>query len=274
MLERSQSFKGNGMIEILQLAKKFKVENPKKLSEQEKKDPRLKGRFFHSVMDVSFSCEQGQVLGLLGPNGAGKTTTLRMLSTALKPNSGSLSINGINVLTKPLLARQKIGFLSGSTGLYGRLTGRENIEYFGQLHGLSANKTAQRIEELADLLDLHTFLDRRCENYSTGMKQKTAIARAVVHEPEVVILDEPTTGLDIMATQTVLDFIRRLKEQGTPVIFSTHHLDEVDELCDKVVVIDKGLTMFDGDTTKFRALADGSLHQAFMASIQSPTANI
>lgn len=262
------------MIEILQLAKKFKVENPKKLSEQEKKDPRLKGRFFNSVVDVSFSCAKGQILGLLGPNGAGKTTTLRMLSTALKPDSGSLEINGVNVLTNPVLARKKIGFLSGSTGLYGRLTGRENIEYFAQLHGLSKSKTAQRIEELAELLDLHTFLDRRCDNFSTGMKQKTAIARAVVHEPEVVILDEPTTGLDIMATQTVLDFIRRLKGQGTPLIFSTHHLDEVDELCDKVVVIEKGRNMFDGELESFRQLADGSLHKAFLASIQTETAQV
>ena len=123
------------MIEIKQLAKKFAVENPKKLSEQEKKDPRLKGRFFHSVQDVSFTCQKGEVLGLLGPNGAGKTTTLRMLSTALKPDSGSVEISGDNVLTHPVIARKKIGFLSGSTGLYGRLTGRENIHYFGQLHG-------------------------------------------------------------------------------------------------------------------------------------------
>lgn len=260
------------MIEILQLAKKFAVENPKKLSEQEKKDPRLKGRFFNSVQNVSFSCEKGQVLGLLGPNGAGKTTTLRMLSTAIKPDAGSVSIGGIDVLSNPLVARQKIGFLSGSTGLYGRLTGRENIEYFGQLHGLPAEKINQRIAELADLLDLHSFLDRRCEHFSTGMKQKTAIARAVVHQPEVVILDEPTTGLDIMATQTVLDFIRGLKADGTPVIFSTHHLDEVDELCDKVAVIDKGMSMFDGDIASFRALAQGSLHKAFMQSIQTPVA--
>ena len=260
------------MIEIKKLAKKFAVENPKKLSEQEKKDPRLKGRFFHSVVDVSFACQKGEVLGLLGPNGAGKTTTLRMLSTAITPNAGSIEINGINVLANPLIARQKIGFLSGSTGLYGRLTGRENIAYFGQLHGLSADKITKRIDELADLLDLHSFLDRRCEHFSTGMKQKTAITRAVVHQPEVVILDEPTTGLDIMATQTVLDFIRRLKADGTPVIFSTHHLDEVAELCDKVAVIDKGQSMFSGDTASFRALADGSLHKAFMASIQTTAA--
>ena len=185
------------MIEISNLAKKFAVENPKKLSDQEKKDPRLKGRFFHSVQDVSFYCESGEVLGLLGPNGAGKTTTLRMLSTALTPDSGEIIINGTNVVTKPVVARQMIGFLSGSTGLYGRLTGRENIAYFGQLHGMSEEQIDAKISELADILDMHTFLDRRSENFSTGMKQKTAIARAVVHDPKVVILDEPTTGLHV-----------------------------------------------------------------------------
>ena len=255
------------MIEIKQLAKKFAVENPKKLSEQEKKDPRLKGRFFHSVQDVSFSCGKGQVLGLLGPNGAGKTTTLRILSTALQSNGGSVEINGVNVLKDPLVARQKVGFLSGSTGLYGRLSGRENIHYFAQLHGMGESDIKNRTEELAELLDMHSFLDRRSENFSTGMKQKISIARAVVHRPEVVILDEPTTGLDIMATQTVLDFIRGLKKQDIPVIFSTHHLDEVDELCDRVTVIDQGISKFDGDIEQFRALANGSLHQAFLNSI-------
>jgi sodium transport system ATP-binding protein len=134
---------------------------------------------------------------------------------------------------------------------------------------MSEESIVLRIKELADLLDMHNFLDRRSENFSTGMKQKTAIARAVVHSPELVILDEPTTGLDIMATQTVLEFIRGLKEQGTPVIFSTHHLDEVEELCDKVTVIDQGSTMFDGDIASFKGLAEGSLHQSFMAAIQS-----
>lgn len=255
------------MIEIKNLAKKFAVENPKKLSEQDKKDPRLKGRFFHSVTDVSFSCEKGQVLGLLGPNGAGKTTTLRMLSTALKPDAGSVFIGGENVLENPVIARKKIGFLSGSTGLYGRLTGRENIQFFAKLHGMQPADIDKRIEELADLLDMHSFLDRRSENFSTGMKQKTSIARAVVHQPELVILDEPTTGLDIMATQTVLDFIRGLKAQGTPVIFSTHHLDELDELCERVVVIDKGNSQFDGGIEEFRGLAEGSLHKSFMSVI-------
>ncbi|GAA0858323.1 ATP-binding cassette domain-containing protein [Aliiglaciecola litoralis] len=252
------------MIEIKQLGKKFEVENPKKLSEQEKKDPRLKGRFFHSVTNVSFSVDDGQVLGLLGPNGAGKTTTLRVLSTALQADSGEVVINGINVLKNPLQARKKIGFLSGSTGLYGRLTGRENIRYFGQLHGMSKIQIDLRIAALSEMLEMDTFLDRRCENFSTGMKQKTAIARAVVHQPEVVILDEPTTGLDIMATQTVMNFIQDLKTQRVPVIFSTHHLDEVSKLCDRVAVIDKGISKFDDSIDVFNQLANGDPNAAFL----------
>lgn len=256
------------MLEIKHLAKKFAVENPKKLSEQEKQDPRLVGRFFHSVKDVSLTCQQGQVLGLLGPNGAGKTTTLRMLSTALKADSGSISIGGVDVLQHPIVARQKIGFLSGNTGLYGRLSGRENIQYFARLHGMTEGQIKRKIEELTELLDMDSFLDRRSETYSTGMKQKTAIARAVVHDPELVVLDEPTTGLDIVATQRVLQFILGLKRQNIPVIFSTHHLDEVAELCDQITVINQGINTFSDDFESFAKLAAGSLHQSFMHSIK------
>lgn len=255
------------MIKIQELSKKFKVENPKKLSEQDKKDPRLSGRFFHSVKNVSLECDKGQVLGLLGPNGAGKTTTLRMLSTALKPDSGSIIIDHVDVLKSPVLARKKIGFLSGSTGLYGRLSGRENIQYFGRLNGMSEDAIANKIDEIADQLDMHSFLDRRSENFSTGMKQKTSIARAVIHSPDVVILDEPTTGLDIMAAKTVIDFIKDLKQKGTPVIFSTHHLDEVTELCDHITVIDHGLTTFSGELADFVALSPTNLHEAFTKTL-------
>jgi sodium transport system ATP-binding protein len=255
------------MIEIKELAKKFKVENPKKLSEQDKKDPRLAGRFFHSVKNVSLRCQTGQVLGLLGPNGAGKTTTLRMLSTALTPDHGSIVIDNVDVVASPVQARKKIGFLSGSTGLYGRLTGRENIEYFGRLNGMDEKAIKAKINEIADQLDMHSFLDRRSENFSTGMKQKTSIARAVVHSPDVVILDEPTTGLDIMAAKTVIDIIRDLKQKGVPVIFSTHHLDEITELCDHITVIDHGLTTFDGTIDDFVGLSPNNLHEAFMKTL-------
>lgn len=258
---------GKTVIEIKQLAKKFKVENPKKLSEQDKKDPRLQGRFFHSVREVSFSCQDGEVLGLLGPNGAGKTTTLRMLSTALRPDSGSISIGGADVLKNPVEARKQIGFLSGGTGLYGRLSGRENIAYFGRLNGMTQVEITKRTAELSERLDMESFLDRRSETYSTGMKQKASIARSVIHSPKVVILDEPTTGLDIMATQTVLNFIRDLKKDNVPVIFSTHHLDEVAELCDRVTVIDQGKTLFNDTYAAFKGLDGSSLHQAFLRSI-------
>lgn len=256
------------MISIQHIGKKFELADPKKLREQELKDPRLRGRFFHSLIDVSFECERGQVLGLLGPNGAGKTTALRILSTALTPDQGGIFVDGQELTAHPAKLRQKIGFLSGSTGLYGRLTGRENIEYFGRLHGLSNQVIQQRLEDIVERLDMKAFIERRCETYSTGMKQKTAIARAVIHEPDVVILDEPTTGLDIMATQTVLEFIRQLKANGTPVIFSTHHLDEVQALCDQVCVIQLGKNTFNGTFSAFAALSEKSLHHAFMQTLQ------
>jgi sodium transport system ATP-binding protein len=263
------------MIEVSSLAKRFKLAKSHKLSDAERDDKRLHDGYFHSVTDVSFSCESGEVLGLLGPNGAGKTTTLRMLSSALKPNAGQIMINGVDVVKKPLLACKKIGFLSGSTGLYGRLTARENVEYFGKLHGLSDAVLKQRVDQIFELLGIHEFASRRAENLSTGMKQKTSIARAVVHEPEIVVLDEPTTGLDIMATQTVLDFIRGLKDKGTPVIFSTHHLDEVSLLCDKVAIIDQGHSCFGGtvDDLLQHTGAD-NLNQAFLSVIlKDKTAN-
>lgn len=257
------------MIEIQDLAKAFALGKGSKVSDTEKQDVRYSKTAFHSVRNVSFSCGQGEVLGLLGPNGAGKTTTLRMLSTALKPDAGSVLLNGVDVLKQPVKARQQIGFLSADTGLYGKLTAFENIAYFGRLHGMKEAQLKQRIDELFTLLNMHDFANRRADNMSTGMKQKTAIARAVVHSPKVVILDEPTTGLDIMTVQTVLDFIKGLKAAGTPVIFSTHHLDEVASLADRVVVIDKGISAFSGDIAQFRSLADnGDLRNAFLSVLQ------
>jgi sodium transport system ATP-binding protein len=253
------------MIEVAGLKKKFKLTKDHKKNKIDDIDPREDKDYFHSVRDVSFSCAKGEVLGLLGPNGAGKTTTLRMISTALKPDEGTITIAGNDIVKKPLLGRKSIGFLSGSTGLYGRLTVKENIEYFAKLHGMDKNDIASRCDELFTLLDMHKFVDKRAENLSTGMKQKANIARAVVHRPAVVVLDEPTTGLDIMTTQTVIEFIKGLKAQGTPVIFSTHHLDEVALLCDRVAVINEGISCFDGTVDEFKqAGKSDELNQAFM----------
>jgi len=252
------------MIEISGLAKRFTVENPKKLSEQEKKDPRLKGRYFQSVRDVSFTCEKGQVLGLLGPNGAGKTTTLRMLSTALKPDSGKVLIGGEDVLSNPNIARKKIGFLSSSTGLYGRLSGRENISYFGELHGISKNVINARIEELADLLDMQTFLDRRAENFSSGMKQKVSIARAVIHEPELVVLDEPTTGLDPHTRHAVWEQLNKLKSKGITLLLTTHYMEEAEHLCDRVAIMDMGKIVTIDTPSRLMSVHGGNLENVYL----------
>jgi sodium transport system ATP-binding protein len=255
------------MIEVKALAKRFRLPShaPTRL-----RDPRDHDGWFHAVRDVSFSCAPGEVLGLLGPNGAGKTTVLRLLSTALKADAGSALMNGIDLLQQPLLARQSIGFLSGTTGLYGRLSARENIEYFGRLHGMQALELKQRCDELFDLLQMHAFGDKRADQLSTGMRQKCAIARAVVHQPRFVILDEPTTGLDVMSARILLDFITSYKALGIPLIFSTHHLHEVEKLCDRVCIINHGNTVFQGSVAQLRERGAGAdLYDAFVNVIES-----
>ena len=250
------------MIEVKNLSKRFRQVN--KPDKSARRDVRESDGWFNAVRNVSFHCAPGEVLGLLGPNGAGKTTTLRLLATALKPDSGSASINGIDIIGQPMLARRQIGFLSGTTGLYGRLTARENVEYFGRLHGMAAPQLKRRCDELFDQLQIHDFSHKRTDELSTGMKQKCSIARAVVHEPRVIILDEPTTGLDVMAAKVLLDFMASSKRAGIPLIFSTHHLHEVEKLCDRVCVINGGASVFDGTTAAFRQQGGGDIFDAFV----------
>lgn len=199
-----------------------------------------------AVRDVSFACRPGEIYGLLGPNGAGKTTTLRMLSTILAPTSGSAEIDGIDVQDDPLEVRRRIGFLSTSTGLYPRLTARETLSYFGKLHGLPDDKLAARVEEVLGAFGMTDFADGRCESFSTGQKQKVSIARAVLHDPPVLILDEPTTGLDIMASSAMIDFIEERRRQGTCILFSTHIMSEAERLCDRLGVIYGGRLLAEG----------------------------
>lgn len=254
------------MITIDKLSKSFQVTVDKKSKLSSELDPRQDGKTFNALTNVSFSFGAGEVLGLLGPNGAGKTTTLRILSTALQPDSGSVIINDVDVIKKPLLAKAKIGFLSGKTGLYTRLTARENIEYFAKLHGMKDNDFISYSEDVYKSLAIEKYLDRRVEHLSTGMQQKVSIARAVIHKPELLVLDEPTTGLDIMATESIMEFIQHTKSQGTPVIFSTHHLDEVGLLADKIAVINQGESCFDGTIEQFQAIAgENDLRKAFMS---------
>ncbi len=190
--------------------------------------------------DVGFTCKSGMVLGLLGPNGAGKTTTLRMLSTVIKPTSGTAKVAGYDVVQQPQQVRERIGFLSGETGLYGRLTAREMVEYFGRLYGLNEERIKERIAKLFDLLDMKGFERTRNDKLSTGMKQKVSIARTLVHDPPVLILDEPTAGLDVIASRTIVDFIRRCRDEGKCVLFSTHIMSEAQRLCDEIAIIHKG----------------------------------
>lgn len=199
-----------------------------------------------AVRGLDLACTRGEIYGLLGPNGAGKTTTLRMLATILAPTSGTAFIDGVEVTLDPLEARRRIGFLSTSTGLYPRLTARETLRYFGELHGLEGEELEARIEELVLAFDLGSFADGRCEAFSTGQKQKVSIARAVVHDPPVLILDEPTTGLDIIASSTMIDFIDSRRDAGTCVLFSTHVMSEAERLCDRIGVIYGGVLLAEG----------------------------
>jgi sodium transport system ATP-binding protein len=258
------------MIEVKHLSKRFR--QAKKPDPSQRRDARESDGWFHAVRDVSFHCAPGEVLGLLGPNGAGKTTTLRLLATALTPDQGTAFVNGVDIVKEPMLARRQIGFLSGTTGLYGRLTGRENVEYFGRLHGMAEAHVQRRCNELFEQLQLGEFAHKRTDEMSTGMKQRCSIARAVVHEPKVIILDEPTSGLDVMAAKVLLDFMADCKRKGIPLIFSTHHLHEVEKLCDRVCVINGGSTVFNGSTDAFRQLGDGDMFDAFIGIIDERSA--
>ncbi len=205
-----------------------------------------------AVRGIDLECHKGEIYGLLGPNGAGKTTTLRMLATILAPTSGSAAIDGVDVNENPLEVRRRIGFLSGTTGLYPRLTAREILEYFGSLHGLQEAQLARRVEELLDIFDIRPFQSGRCEGLSTGQRQRVSIARAVLHDPPVLILDEPTTGLDILASSDMIDFIQSRREAGTCVLFSTHILSEAERLCDRIGIIHQGLVLAVGTLEELR----------------------
>jgi sodium transport system ATP-binding protein len=234
------------MIEVSDLRKEFI------LSRQQRKELNTKESKAVAVDGVSFKCEPGRVFSLLGPNGAGKTTTLRMLSTIFKPTSGSINIAGIDAIANPQEARRKIGFLTGSTGLYARLTPDEVIKYFADLYGISKSDFEQRKDKLYTLLDMHDFKGKRIGKLSTGMKQKVSICRTMIHDPEVVVFDEPTSGLDVITAENIIKLIRDCKDEGKTVIFSSHIMSEVDLLCDDMAIIHKGKMLFDGTMDEFK----------------------
>ncbi len=223
-----------------------------------------------AVDEVGFTAHDGQITGLLGPNGAGKTTTLRMLYTLMTPETGKVVVDGVDAALDPDTVRRSLGVLPDARGVYKRLTARENIEYFGQLHGMDAATIAARIGRLAAALQMEDFLDRPTEGFSQGQRTKTAIARALVHDPKNVILDEPTNGLDVMTTRGLRGFLKELRAEGRCVIFSSHIMQEVAALCDRIVIVAHGRVVAQGTPDELRDHAgETNLEDAFVKLIGS-----
>lgn len=221
-----------------------------------------------AVSGVSFTARDGQITGLLGPNGAGKTTTLRMLYTLMEPDSGRISVDGIDAATDPMAVRRRLGVLPDARGLYKRLTARENITYFARLQGLDADQARARSQTLIAALDMAALADRRTEGFSQGERVKTAIARALVHDPRNVVLDEPANGLDVMSTRGLREVLRGLRAEGRCVLMSTHIMQEVAVLCDRIVIIAHGRVVADGTPDELReASGQANLEEAFMKII-------
>ncbi|MGH8209353.1 MAG: ATP-binding cassette domain-containing protein [Steroidobacteraceae bacterium] len=219
---------------------------------------------------VTLRAADGRITGLLGPNGAGKSTTLRILYTVLKPDSGDALIDGVSALREPLEARRRMGVLSHGAGIYPNLTARENILYFGALHGLSRAQSAARAAELIGLLEMAEFADRIAKGFSQGQRVKTALARAIIHGPRNVLLDEPTNGLDVMAVRTLRRLLMRLRDEGHCLLFSSHVMQEVGALCDEVVVIAHGTVVASGTPADIRArTGESTLEDAFVRLIGS-----
>lgn len=223
-----------------------------------------------AVSGVDFTAADGQITGLLGPNGAGKTTTLRMLYTLMQPDAGQVLVDGVDVASNPQAARRALGVLPDARGVYKRLTARENIAYFGQLHGLDSATINARTERLVQALNMADFIDRRAEGFSQGQRTKTAIARALVHDPRNVVLDEPTNGLDVMTTRSLREFLKDLRGEGRCVMFSSHIMQEVAALCDRIVIIAKGTVVAAGTADELRAhYGEQNLEDAFVKAIGS-----
>ena len=223
-----------------------------------------------AVNGVSFEARDGEITGLLGPNGAGKTTTLRMLYSLLPPDDGEILIDGLDPTRDAMAIKRTLGVVPDSRGLFSRLTARENISYYGELHGMSKTRISQRIADLVETLDMADFIDRRTEGFSQGQRVKVAIARAMVHEPQTVLMDEPSNGLDVMSTRALRDYVRSLRSAGQSVVLSTHIMQEVAALCDRIVIIAKGEVAANGTAAELLARAGcDSLEDAFVKLIGS-----
>jgi len=254
------------MIEVRDVCKTFK------LSRQQKREMghHFTGDTVDAVSGVSFQCVPGRVFGLLGPNGAGKTTTLRMIATTLRPTRGSISVAGHDVVREPERVRARLGYLTGSTQLYDRLTATELVKYYADLHGVPRDVYRKRRDDLFTALDIAPYADRRIGKLSTGMRQKVSIARAMIHDPDVIVLDEATAGLDVIASRTIMNLIRQARERGKTVLFSTHRMGEVSLLCDDVALMHAGRLLYSGTYTDFaNAMQAPTLEDEFIRRIEA-----
>lgn len=256
------------MIEVKNITKEYV------LSKKQKIELETNNASFYASRNVSFTCNPGRVFSLLGPNGAGKTTLLRMIATILKPSSGTIHVNGINSIDDPQLIRSKIGFLTGSTNLYDRLTPGETVKYFADLHGMNKEKFLNRKKLLFDQLNIHEFSKKQIGQLSTGMKQKVSIARSMIHDPDVVIFDEPTSGLDVITANNIIELIKQCKQQGKTIIFSSHIMSEVDLLCDDLGIISGGRLIYNDTLENFRKQSGNqSLTEAFISIVKTGSIN-
>lgn len=249
------------MIEVENLSKKFK------LTRQQKKE--LGGSssngFVDAVAGISFTCQPGRVFSLLGANGAGKTTTLRIIATMLVPTSGTIRVQGYDVKEEPQEVRRRLGFLTGTTGLYDRLTPNELVKYYADLHDVDRDTFRKRKDEIFSRLDMHEFAGRRIAKLSSGMRQKVSIARTIIHDPEVIVFDEPTSGLDVITARNIINLIRDFRDKGKTVIFSTHIMGEVSLLSDDLAIIHKGKLCYKGNCDDFASqMKTKSLEDAFI----------
>jgi sodium transport system ATP-binding protein len=255
------------MVEVVNLRKTFREPKKSPFAKPSADATERKGSV-NAVDGISFTAKPGQVFGLIGDNGAGKTTTLRMLSTVIAPTGGSANVAGYDVTKDPAKVRASIGFISGTTGLYGRLTPREILTYFGGLYGLEGQQLKGRVNELISELEISEFADRPCDKLSTGQKQRVGIARTVLHNPPVLFLDEPTSGLDVRASQGMMEFIERSRDSGKTVIFSSHIMSEVERLCDWLVVLHEGRIVGEGTVASLKEQTGKStFEQTFLALV-------